>query len=53
MHLPDFVLLVIGALAAIAAGLAVLTSNYRVARVLFWIAALSFGSFRPRVVCDI
>lgn len=44
MHLPDFVLLVIGTLAAIAAGLAVLTSNYRVARVLFWIAALAFGS---------
>lgn len=44
MHLPDFALLVIGTLAAIAAGLAVLASNYRVARVLFWIAALSFGS---------
>lgn len=44
MHLPDFSLLVISAVAAIAAGLAVLTSNYRVTRVLFWIAAIAFGS---------
>jgi hypothetical protein len=44
MRLSDFVLLVVGTLAAIAAGLAVLASNYRVARILFWIAALSFGS---------
>jgi hypothetical protein len=44
MHLSDFVLLVVGTLAAIAAGLAVLASNYGIARILFWIAALSFGS---------
>ena len=44
MHLPDFALSVIGALAAIAAGLVMLASNYRIARVLFWIAAVSFGS---------
>jgi len=44
MHLPEFVLLVIATLATLAAGLAVLASNFRVARILFWIAALSFGS---------
>ena len=44
MHLSDFVLLVVGTLAAIAAGLAVVASNYSVARVLSWISALSFGS---------
>jgi hypothetical protein len=44
MHLPEFVLLLIATVAAIAAGLAMVASNYRVARVLFWIAALSFGS---------
>lgn len=44
MHLPEFVLLVVATVAAIAAGLAVVASNFRVARTLFWIAALSFGS---------
>jgi hypothetical protein len=44
MHLSEFVLLVIATVAAIAAGLAVVASNYRAARVLFYIAALSFGS---------
>lgn len=44
MHLPEFVLLVIATIAAIAAGLAVVASNYHMARILFWIAALSFGS---------
>lgn len=44
MHLPEFILLVIATVAAIAAGLAMATSNYRVARIFFWIAALSFAS---------
>ena len=44
MHLPDFVLLVLATIAAIAAGLAVLASKYNIARVLFWIAGLSFWS---------
>jgi hypothetical protein len=44
MHLAEFVLLVVATVAAIAAGLAMVVSNYRVARILFWIAALSFGS---------
>src|ERR1700730_10943750 len=44
MHLPEFILLVVATLAAIAAGLAVVASNFRVANALFWIAALSFGS---------
>ncbi len=44
MHLSDFVLLVIGTLAAIAAGLALVASNYHAARILTWIAALTFGS---------
>jgi hypothetical protein len=44
MHLPEFALLLIATVAAIAAGLAMVASNYRAARVLFWIAALSFGS---------
>jgi hypothetical protein len=44
MHLPDFILLAIATVAAIAAGLAMAASNYRVARVLSWLAALSFGS---------
>jgi hypothetical protein len=44
MHLPEFVLLVLATIAAIAAGLAVLASKYSIARVLFWIAAASFGS---------
>lgn len=44
MHLPEFALLVIATIAAIAAGLVMLASNYRVALVLFWIGALSFGS---------
>jgi hypothetical protein len=44
MHLPEFVLSVAATVAAIAAGFAVVASNYNVARVLFWIATLSFGS---------
>lgn len=44
MQLPEFILLVVATVAAMAAGLAMLASNYRVARILFWIAALSFGS---------
>jgi hypothetical protein len=44
MHLPEFILLLIATVVGIAAGLAMVVSNYRVARVLFWIAALSFGS---------
>lgn len=44
MHLPEFILLVAATIAAIAAGLAMIASNYRVARVLFWIAAITFGS---------
>jgi hypothetical protein len=44
VHLAEFILLLIATVAAIAAGLAMVASNYRVARVLFWIAALSFGS---------
>jgi hypothetical protein len=51
MHLPDFILAAIFAIASIAAGLgaAVLAlaptqTNLRVVRVLFWIAALTFGS---------
>jgi hypothetical protein len=44
MHLPEFVLLVLATIAAIAAGLAVLASKYSIARVLFWIAGVSFWS---------
>lgn len=44
MHLPEFILLVTATVAAIAAGLAVLASKYSIARILFWIAGLSFGS---------
>jgi hypothetical protein len=44
MRLPEFVLLVAATVAAIAAGLAVVASKYGIARALFWIAALSFGS---------
>jgi hypothetical protein len=44
MHLPEFVMLVVATIAAIAAGLAMVASNFRVARGLFWMAALSFGS---------
>jgi hypothetical protein len=44
MHLPEFVLLVLATIAAIAAGLAVLASRFGIARVLFWVAALSFWS---------
>ncbi|WP_316224631.1 MULTISPECIES: hypothetical protein [unclassified Bradyrhizobium] len=44
MHLPEFGLLVLTTIAAIAAGLAMLASKYSIARVLLWIAGLSFGS---------
>src|SRR4051812_34410755 len=44
MHLPEFILLVTTTVAAIVAGLAVYASKYSIARVLFWIAALSVGS---------
>jgi hypothetical protein len=44
MRLPEFVLSVTATLVGVAAALAVLASKYRFARVLFWIAALSFGS---------
>jgi hypothetical protein len=44
MHLPEFALLAIATVAAIAAGLVMVASNYRAARVLAWIAAISFGS---------
>jgi hypothetical protein len=44
MHLPEFALLVIAAITAISAGFAVVASNFRAARALFWISAVSFGS---------
>ena len=49
MHLPDFVLLVLGTFSAIAAGLgaavlALENRSFKVVRVLFWASALSFGS---------
>ncbi len=44
MHLFEFVLPTVATIAGIAAGWAVVASNFRVARGLFWIAALSFGS---------
>lgn len=44
MRLSDFVLLIFGTLAGMAAGLAMLASKYSVARILFGIAALSFWS---------
>lgn len=44
MHLAEFALLVVATIAAVAAGLAVVASNFRIARGLFWLAALSFGS---------
>jgi len=49
MHLPEFILLAIATMAAIAAGLgagmlALGRPNLGVVRVLFWIAAIAFGS---------
>lgn len=44
MHLPEFILLVVATLAAIAASLAVVASSFRAAQVFTWIAGLSFGS---------
>jgi hypothetical protein len=44
MLLFEFALLVVATVAAIAAGLAVVASSFRIARGLFWAAALSFGS---------
>src|ERR1700730_18510577 len=44
MHLPDFALLIIATVAAITAGFVMVASNYRAARMLAWISAISFWS---------